>query len=82
MWNRCTRPTGPVWLLFALTLMMSTTPTEAQEATITIEGYAYGQIAGIAHECPLREMPNGRYRVDGYVGLQISCPIWAVDAED
>ena len=61
---------------------MSTTPIEAQEATITIEGYAYGQIAGIAHECPLREMPNGRYRVDGYVGLQISCPIWAVDAED
>jgi len=52
-------------------------PAEAQEATIIINGYGYGAIAGIKHECPIRA--NGR--VEGYVGLQVSCPVSAQDAQ-
>jgi len=55
-------------------------PVEAQEATITINGYAYGQIAGVGHECPLRKVGNG-WRVDGYVGMQFSCPVWGIAAD-
>jgi len=68
---------------FSLALVMTLVPGFlcGQEATITINGYAYGQIAGISHECPLKETGQG-WRVEGYVGLQVSCPVWAVDAED
>lgn len=52
-------------------------PSEAQDAQITIEGYAYGMIADIAHDCPIRA--NGR--IEGYVGMQAVCPVWAVDAD-
>lgn len=58
------------------------TPLEAQEATVVIEGYAYGRIAGFSHECPLRETGSNWRIDDGYVGMQVSCPIWAVDADD
>ena len=62
------------WMFLALLLA---SPLRAQEATITIDGYAYGAIAGIEHECPIRA--NGR--IEGYVGLQVSCPIFAVDSD-
>ena len=80
-WKRCL-PSSTKHLLLALSLCgmmttISTTKVEAQEATITINGYAYGMIAGIEHECPIR--PNGR--VEGYVGMSVSCPIYATDSD-
>jgi hypothetical protein len=66
-----------LWLVAVLFLSLSGAPAEGQEATITINGYAFGQIAGLQHECPIRA--NGR--VEGYVGLQVSCPVWAVDGD-
>jgi len=61
----------------ALFLLFAPQPGEAQEATIIINGYGYGAIAGIKHECPIRA--NGR--VEGYVGLEVSCPVSAQDAQ-
>ena len=69
---RCFTALAIIWMSGA-----TTTPgLEAQEATIIINGYGYGAIAGIKHECPIRA--NGR--VEGYVGLQVRCPVNAVDA--
>jgi len=63
-------------LLMILTLSLFVVlPVEAQEATITIDGYAYGQITGIGHDCPIRA--NGR--IEGYVGMVVTCEVWAVD---
>jgi len=72
-WLRCFIALAIIWMSGA------TTPPrlEAQEATIIINGYGYGAIAGIAHECPIRA--NGR--VEGYVGLEVSCPVSATDAQ-
>jgi len=70
---RCFTALAIIWMSGA-----TTTPgLEAQEATIIINGYGYGAIAGIKHECPIRA--NGR--VEGYVGLQVSCPVSATDAQ-
>lgn len=59
-------------------LMFSLLPklAEAQTATIELEGYAYGAITGIMHDCPIRQ--NGR--IDGYVGMVVTCEIWAIDS--
>jgi len=66
-----------------LVLVMALVPglLSGQEATIEITGMAYGTIAGIGHECPMREQAGG-YRMDGYVGMQVSCPVWAIDSQD
>ena len=69
---------GFVVMLTSLAGILGT--LNAQEATITINGYGWGQIKGIGHGCPMRELGNGRWRLDGYVGLQISCPVWGVDS--
>ena len=61
----------------SLILLLLASPLVAQEATITIDGYAYGAIAGISHECPIRS--NGR--IEGYVGMQVACPVFAVDTQ-
>ena len=55
-------------------------PAEAQEATITIDGYGYGQIAGVGHECPLRKVGSS-WRIEGYVGFQVSCPVWGIASD-
>lgn len=46
------------------------------EAEITLEGYAYGAIDTIQHNCPIRD--NGR--IEGYVGMEVTCEIWAIDS--
>lgn len=63
-----------------LSLAFVAAPISAQEATITINGYGYGQIAGVGHNCPLRKVGNG-WRIEGYVGFQVSCPVWAIAAD-
>ena len=75
-WLRCFIALGIIWMSGA------TTPPrlEAQEATITINGYGYGQIAGVGHECPMRKVGD-KWKLDGYVGFQVSCPVWGLAAD-
>jgi len=68
------------WLAVFAALALVHDPLPGQQATITINGTAYGTIAGIGHNCPMREQGGG-YRMDGYVGMQVSCPIWAIAAD-
>lgn len=47
------------------------------DATLELEGWAYGAIEGLEHNCPISE--NGR--VEGYAGMEVVCEIWAVDVD-
>lgn len=61
-------------------LLLATRPTgsTAQEPdTLTIEVLGYGLVAGVGHNCPIDN--NGK--VASYVGAEIQCPVWVVDAD-
>lgn len=68
-------------MLCALALWLPA-PLGAQEpaASITINGYGYGAIAGISHNCPLTDLGDGVQRLTGYVGDEVECSVWAVAA--
>lgn len=51
---------------------------EAQEVdTLTVEVVGYGIVAGVGHNCPIAD--NGK--IEAYVGVEISCPVWVVDSD-
>lgn len=45
--------------------------------TLTVDVVGYGLVAGVAHNCPIQE--NGR--LEAYVGVLITCPVWVVDLD-
>jgi len=69
-----------VFIVFFFILVMCTEDVYGQDnppdAFITMEGWAYGAIDSIFHSCPINR--NGR--VDGYVGMEVTCEVWAVDS--
>lgn len=64
-----------------LVLCLFPTLLTAQTATLTLEGYAYGDIVAVRHNCPVNGIINGSPSVSGPVGTSFFCHVWAIDAD-
>lgn len=69
------RAYGPLALALALLLPGAAAAQVPDTLTFDVEGW--GVVHGIAHQCPISE--NGK--MDAYVGIPVTCPVWVVDAD-
>lgn len=65
-------------LALIVTALLAALPLRVSgQATITVEGYGYGEVATIQHGCSVDEQG----RITGLVGTEVTCPVWATDRE-
>lgn len=65
-------------LMLFLSLLIVPLALSAQVVdTLTVDVVGHGIVSGIGHNCPIQD--NGK--VEMYVGSEITCPIWVVDAD-